>query len=75
MTALQYMHIPLHRLPPDIIQQFNLRNFVTDIDSHVFTKINYGMCGLKQTSILAYNQLVKNLLPMGYNPIPNTVGM
>ena len=33
------------------------------------------MYGLRQAAILAYKQLVKNLAPYGYFPIPHTIGM
>ena len=33
------------------------------------------MCGLKQAAILAYGNLVQNLQPYGYKPIPHTPGL
>ena len=56
MTKAEYMRIPLHCIPPDIIQQYNLNDFKTPTNQ-VNIKIKKGMHGLKQAVILAYENL------------------
>ena len=46
-----------------------------DSDGYVYVQINKGMYGLKQASVIAYQQLVKNLDGHGYYPIPFTTGL
>lgn len=41
-------------------------------DEHIYIKISKGMYGLKQAAVLAYKNLIKNLTPFGYEPIPHT---
>ena len=41
----------------------------------VYVKIQKGMYGLKQATILAYNKLVTHLAKYGYQPIKHTVGL
>ena len=45
------------------------------LDGYVYIKTKKGMYGLKQATILAYYNLVKNLQPYGYMHIPHTVGL
>ena len=74
MTEPEYMRLPYKWFPQDIIQQYNLEEKVSK-DGYIYIKIKCGMYRLRQATILAYKQLVKNLKPYGYYPIPHTMGM
>ena len=74
MSKPEYMKIPLHYIPQDIITQYNLHSLKSK-SNQVYIKIKKGMYGLKQAAILAYENLITNLKPYGYEPIPNTVGL
>ena len=71
MQEPEYMRIAYKYFPPDIIQRYHLQDKVA-ADEYIYIKIKRGMYGLKQAAILAHQQLVKNLAPFGYHPIPNT---
>ena len=55
ITVPECTRIPLYRFPPDIIQQYILWNLITDIDIHLYIKINGGMHNLKHATTLAHN--------------------
>ena len=46
-----------------------------DSDGYVYVDINKCMYGLKQASVIAYQQLVKHLDGHGYHPIPFTTSL
>ena len=71
MKTPEYMKTPLKYIPPDIINKYNLQSKFHN--GYIYCDINKGMYGLKQAALLAYNFLVKNLLPYGYYPIPHTI--
>ena len=68
------MKIHIKNFPPDIIEYYNLNEKVTQ-DGYIFIRIKKGMYGLKQAALLGYENLVKNLKPHGYHPIPHTDGL
>jgi hypothetical protein len=74
MNRPEYMRIPLSQFPPDIIQKYNLLTISTS-DGYVYIRINKGMYGLKQAALLAYDQLVRHLVPYGYYPVPHCPGI
>ena len=74
MESPEFMRLPFKWFPQDIIEKYNLSKLVTK-DGFIYIKIKRGMYGLRQAAILAYKQLVKNLEPYGYYPIPHTIGM
>ena len=71
MPKPEFMRIAYKYIPPDIRLRYNLDSKVAE-DGYIYIKIKRGMYGLKQAAILAHQQLVKNLAPFGYHPIPNT---
>ena len=71
MDDPEHMKIAFKYFPQDIIRRYDLHNKVAP-DGYVCIKIKRGMHGLKQAAILAYEQLVENLTPYGYHPIPHT---
>ena len=64
------MKISAKYIPADIKQRYKLQDKI--IDGYIYIKIKRGMYGLKQAAILAHEQLVANLKPFAYHPIPNT---
>ena len=63
-----YLRIHSKYFSKDYKKQNNLHDKVNS-DSYIYCKILLGMYGLKQATILAYNQLRKRLEPAGYFPI------
>jgi hypothetical protein len=59
MVSFEYMHIPIKLIPQEIITEYNLLSYVSDI--HVYIEVQKGMYGLPQDCILA-NQLLDRRL-------------
>ena len=74
MDRPEYMRIPFHRFPPDIVKRYKLDQLVAD-DGYVYIKIKRDMYGLRQAAILAYRHLVKVLAPYGYHPCKYSLGL
>ena len=74
MNEPEYMKVCLKLFPDDIIQQYNLHAQV-DINGYIFIKINKGMYGLRQSIILAYQQISTRLQAAVYKPIIGSTGM
>ena len=70
MQKAEYMRIPWKYIPEDIKKQYGLHNKKTK-DGYVYVKIKKGIFGLQQAVILAYENLVKNLVQYEYFPVPN----
>ena len=70
MPTPEYMKVPFKYFPQDIVQKYNLTEKIHK--DYIFIKISKGMYGLKQAAVLAYENLIKNLKPFGYEPIPHT---
>ena len=71
MDEPEYMRIAFKYFPKDIVERYDIKNKVAP-DGYAYIKIKRGMYGLRQAAILAYEQLIQNLAPFGYRPIPNT---
>ena len=67
-TKVQYKHIP-----EDIRSRYNPHTKVI-ANSYIYIRIKKCMYGLKQATILAYENLKRSLLPFGYAFIIGTVG-
>ena len=70
MMKPEYMKVPIKYFPIDIKLKYKLEEKVHG--NYVYIKIKKGMYGLKQAAVLAYDNLVKNLVQYGYEPIPQT---
>ena len=66
------MKFPLEIIPTGIIQQYNLDKLSDN--GWVYIEILKVMYGLKQSGKIAYDELVKNLKPVGYSPTQHTQG-
>ncbi len=65
MGQYEYFLMKLELFPPDIIDKYGLRDKV-DADGNVFCKVQHGMYGLPQASIIAQDLLTKQLNKAGY---------
>ena len=48
---------------------------IADLSGYVYVEIRKGMYGLKESGIIAYKRLVRNLQPHGYFPEAHTPGI
>ena len=67
------MRIYIKYFTKEFRQEYNLDNLV-DSDGYVYCEIRKGMYDLKEAGIIAYQNLVKNLAPDGYELMPFTPG-
>ena len=74
MDYYQYLRVSINIIPTEIVIEYNLKNYV-EPDGYVYFEIRKGMYGLKEAGIIAFNNLVKNLAPFGYEPMPYTPGL
>ncbi len=63
MTCFEYMLIKISDIPEEIIEEYNLREIVTE-DGYVCCKIRKGMYGLPQAGIIAQELLTESLQNM-----------
>ena len=74
MEKEEYMRVKFIYFPTDIIERYSLSELVA-ADGYIYIRIKKGMYGLKQASLLAYQNLKKQLAPHGYHPVVGTVGL
>ena len=60
----EYAHIPLFKIPHEIIEQYHLTSI--SHENHVMIEINKRMYGLPQADVLTNQQLVTRLKPYRY---------
>ena len=72
-SEYEYMKIPLHLIPDEIIKQYNLLQLVHNGNVHV--EIRRGVYGLPQAGIMANKQLAKFPAKEGYFQTPHTPGL
>ena len=58
----------------ELQQEYNL-NTIMDDGGYVYCEIQKVMYGLKETGCVAFQNLVNNLAPFGYEPMPYTPGV
>jgi hypothetical protein len=74
MAQFEYMRLPIHIIPPKIVDQYKLLPLVQD--GWVYVEIRKGMYGLPQAGIIANQQrLKKHLAKYGYKPTYLTPGL
>ena len=73
MNRYEYIHIPLSRIPDDIMDQYHLVPLI--VNGHVVIKNHKRMYGLPQAGILAHNQLTMHLLSYEYSKWSNYPGV
>ena len=74
MERYKYLFIHHHHVPPEIRTQYKMAQQF-DNNGYVQFEVQKRMCRLKQAGLLAYNQLIKHLIPHGYDPVVNTTGI
>ena len=65
------MPIPLKIIPQEIIDTYDLKALVDD-QGWIYMRIEKGVYGLKQAGIIAKQELVKHMAPLGYNLVKHT---
>ena len=64
MSRYKYMRLKLSKLPPDFVEEYNLKDKTTK-DGYVYLEIRGGMYGLPQAGILAQELFEKRLNAQG----------
>jgi hypothetical protein len=75
MKIYQYMGVHRKYVPAAIIDEYGLTRAHFDSKGYIYLEIQKGMYGLKEASILAYDQLKAYLAPYGYSPVRFTPGL
>ena len=70
----EYMLVPYSLFPPDIIEQYNIREKVNN-KGMVLAKVIGAMYGLPQAGRIAFDELVEYLAKADYHPAPHTRGL
>jgi hypothetical protein len=73
MKQYEYFFMKLNLFPKDVINEYNLRN-KADTNGNVHCKVQRGMYGLPQASIIAQKLLETHLLKAGYTQLKITPG-
>jgi hypothetical protein len=73
LTDYEYVRIPRHMLPDNIIDLYNLEPLI--VNDYVYAEVRKGMYGLPQAGKLANDALVKYLAPHGFIPCDVTPGL
>ena len=73
MKGPEFMRVPVHMIPEEIMQLYNLFDKV--VDGYVYVKICKGMYGLPQAERIANEQLKDKLAPFGFHPCDTTSGL
>ena len=68
------MRIPLKRIPQEIVDEYNLATLV-DNQVWIYMRIKKGVYGLKQSGIIANQELAEHMAPFGYHHVQNTTGL
>ena len=73
MEYYQYARILAELIPQEVFDEYP--EMVIEDDGYVYFEARKGIYGLKEASLLAFKQLVKNMKPHGYEPMPYTPGL
>ena len=74
LANYQYMRIHLKDIPNEVVIEYSLLP-IADSSRYVYVEIRKGVYGLKESSIISYKRLVRNLQPHGYAPVAHTPGL
>jgi hypothetical protein len=75
MTIFQYMRVHRKYVRNEILDEYGLTDEYYNSRGYVYLEIRKGMYGLKEASILAYDQLKAHLQQYGYSPVCFTPGL
>jgi hypothetical protein len=73
MERFEYIWIPVHQIPKEIYEQYNLQDITHN--GFVYVEIRKGIYGLPQAGILANTQVIKLLTINGYHQATHTHGL
>jgi hypothetical protein len=73
LPRYKYMRMLLSQFPEEIVNKYNLKELA--VDCWVYIEIRKGVCGLKQSGLLANQLLQKRLAPFGYYPDRHISGL
>jgi hypothetical protein len=74
MEREEYVHIAINLIPPEIINEYNLKELV-DANGSVLARVDKGMYGLPQAGMLANKLLKERLDKHGYYETSHTPGL
>ena len=74
MERFEYIKILFCWIPEEIRTQYNLY-YLVETGGYVYCEVRNGMYGLKQSSRLAFDYLVKLLALHGYFPVRESPGL
>jgi hypothetical protein len=74
MAYYQYIRVLPSVIPQEVWDDHRYTISIA-ADGYVYLEIRRGTYGLKEATIIAFNQLVKKLAPYGYEPAPFTPGL
>ena len=67
------MRIPLKYFTQEIRDEYGIMEIASD--GHIHIKMRKGMYGLQEVGILAFNNVVENIVPHGYHPVKYIAGL
>jgi hypothetical protein len=73
MDTPEFMRIPIHLIPKEIITKYKLLDLLHN--DYIYVRIEKGMYGLPQAGILANKLLAKRLAKHGYYQVRHTPGL
>ena len=71
MVKYQYIRKHQKDIPNEVVVEYSLLP-IFHSSGYVYVDIRKGMYGLKESGIIAYKRLVRNLQPHGYAPLAHT---
>ena len=74
MANYQYMQIHLRDIPNEVVIEYSLLP-IADSSGYIYVEIKKGMYGIKESGIIAYKRLVRNLQSHCYAPVAHTPGI
>ena len=71
MKYFQYMSIHKNIISQEVLDEYNI---IFDDRDSTYVEIRRGVYGLKESGVIAFDQLVQKLKRFGYEPMPQTPG-
>ena len=68
----EYMVLSLDEIPQEIIDTYNITDFVSPGDTKVYVEVTGALYGMKQAGYLANKDIVEHLANNGHTQLPNT---
>jgi hypothetical protein len=68
----EYMVLNLDEIPQEIIDEYNIQDYISPGDTKVYVEVTGALYGMKQAGYLANKDIVTHLANNGYTQCPNT---